>query len=81
MMPRLQALKHEGFLLQEVTTGVLSTATNTNGVVGGVLVDGGRDIGIIEIFIKFVIYCKLYVFKIFYSRYPTLFIFNIRKIH
>ena len=35
MMPRLRALKQEGFLLQEVTTGVMGTATNTNSVVGG----------------------------------------------
>ena len=35
MIPRLCALKQEGFLPQEVTTGVMITATNTNGVVGG----------------------------------------------
>ena len=33
MMLRLRALEQEGFLLQEVTTGVMSTATDS--VVGG----------------------------------------------
>lgn len=33
MMLRLRALEQEGFLLQEVTTGVLSSATDS--VVGG----------------------------------------------